>query len=83
MDNIYGEIKEVHNKISETQTDINEIKITLSVNTQSLLDHMKRSDLLEVKMTGLEKMFIQLQGAGKLLGFILLVVSIVVAIKGL
>ena len=67
----------------EIKEDIGEIKITLSVNTQSLLDHMKRSDLLEVKMTGLEKMFIQLQGAGKLLGFILLVVSIIATIKGL
>jgi len=67
----------------EIKEDIGEIKITLSVNTQSLLDHMKRSDLLEVKMTGLEKMFIQLQGAGKLLGFILLVVSIVATIKGI
>ena len=67
----------------EIKEDIGEIKITLSVNTQSLLDHMKRSDMLEVKMTGLEKMFIQLQGAGKLLGFILLVVSIVAAIKGI
>ena len=67
----------------EIKEDIGEIKITLSVNTQSLLDHMKRSDLLETKMSSLEKMFIQLQGAGKLLGFILLVVSIIATIKGL
>jgi hypothetical protein len=37
-------------KIDEIQRDIADIKTTLAVNTVSLQQHMKRTDLLETKV---------------------------------
>jgi hypothetical protein len=37
-------------KIDEIQRDIADIKVTLAVNTVSLQDHMKRTELLETKI---------------------------------
>jgi hypothetical protein len=37
-------------KIDEIQRDVSEIKTTLAVNTESLKQHMRRTDLLESKV---------------------------------
>ncbi len=58
---------------------------TLALNTQSLIQHMKRSDLLEQKIEPIERHVEQVRGAGKLLGILALlstIVSIYLVFKG-
>lgn len=63
--------------ISET---INNINVTLAVNTDQLTQHIKRTNLLEAQIQPLKKHVNMVEGGFKALGFISLLLGIAVAI---
>lgn len=52
---------------------------TLALNTQSLIEHAKRTDILEKKLEPVEQHVEQVRGAGKLIGILALVATILTA----
>lgn len=44
----------VREKLEELSTNVGEIKVTLALNTQSLTEHMRRTELLEKRVAPLE-----------------------------
>ena len=68
MDN---EIKE---DLKVIRSDVSEIKTTLAVNTESLIQHMRRTDVSERRLEKLEYVFIGLAVVGVLGGVIKLLI---------
>lgn len=58
----------IHEKLDRIQADIVEIKITMSENTGSLKEHMRRTDILEREMKPLSKHVAMVNGAMKASG---------------
>lgn len=56
--------------LEEVRKDIGEMKITLALNTQSLEEHIKRTDLLEKQVSLLDKDVTKLRGFFSVLGWI-------------
>lgn len=53
--------------VIDIQKDVKEIEKIMSRNTVSLEEHIRRTNLLEQKMSNVEKHVNMVQGAGKLL----------------
>ena len=68
MDN---EIKE---DLKAIRSDVTEIKVILAVNTESLIQHMRRTDVSERRLEKLEYVFIGLAVVGVLGGVIKLLI---------
>lgn len=56
--------------LEEVRKDIGEMKITLALNTQSLEEHIKRTNLLEEQVSALDKDVTKLRGFFSILGWI-------------
>jgi hypothetical protein len=62
--------QEVKDDIKAIRSDVTEIKVTLAVNTESLVQHVKRTDLAERRLEKLEQLLIGLAVAAVLGGII-------------
>jgi len=56
--------------IEGIREDTNEMKITLAINTQSLEEHVKRTNILQEKVEQLDKDVTKLRGFFSILGWI-------------
>lgn len=56
------ELKEIRDDVKEIRNDIGDIKITMARNTDSLEYHIRRTDILESKVTEVDKHIIVVQG---------------------
>ena len=70
-------------KLEEISKDIGDIKIILAVNTQSLQQHMRRSDALEEIVLVLNKKATMVEGILKFLGIVGVLLGIAMAVRGL
>ena len=69
--------------VSDIKVSIAKIEVHLARNTDSLVEHMKRSDMLEKKLEPVEKHVYYVHGALKLVGFISLLLGIILGLKSL
>ena len=65
----------IENKLDDIKDDINEIKITLSENTISLVEHMRRTKQLEERVEPIERRHIELMGSIKVFGWFIASIS--------
>jgi prefoldin subunit 5 len=67
-------------KIDKITDKLHAVDVTLATNTSSLVEHVKRCDLLEEKMVPVEKHVWMVNGALKLIGLASILVGIVVGL---
>lgn len=70
----------IENKIDKIHDRINAIDVTLAQQHESLVHHIKRTDLLENKIAPIEKQLILWQGAGKLVSWIAVIAAAIAGI---
>jgi len=69
---MHDEIKE---DLRAIRHDVGEIKITLAVNTESLVHHLKRTEISERRLEKLEAVLIGIAAVGVLGGVVKLLIS--------
>ena len=73
----------IEGKIDKISEDLTEIKITLATNTASLVEHIRRTNLLEDEIKPIKKHVVQVQGVLRFIGLVSLLVTIAVGFKKL
>ncbi len=76
-DRILQQLDRIEDKITVVDQRINSIDITLAAQHSQLVEHIKRTAILERELKPVNKHVQQMQGAGKLLGLLALIASIV------
>jgi len=72
-------LDEIKKDISLIKSSIVKIDKTLAINTKSLEEHMRRTELLEKELKPVTRHVLYMQGAGKLIFMLSLLASIVAA----
>ncbi len=67
----------IHDKLDRIEQRLNNIDVTLAVNTESLKEHIKRTNLLEAAMEPIKAHVNRVDGALRFLGIVSLIVAIV------
>lgn len=65
---------EIKEDLKAIRSDVSEIKTTLAVNTESLIQHMRRTEVSERRLEKLEYVFVGLAVVGVLGGVIKLLI---------
>jgi hypothetical protein len=73
----------MESKIDKIDERLDSIDKTLAVNTESLKEHMRRTEMLENTVIPIKTHVNQLQGGIKLLGIISLILGIVLSLYNL
>lgn len=66
--------------VEEIRKDVGDMKVTLAVNTQSLEEHIRRTDLLEKQVKALDQDVTKLRGFFSIMGWIVGVAATVLTI---
>lgn len=74
-------LERIENKLDDTNEHLSAIDKTLAAQHVSLVEHIKRSDMLEKKLAPVEKHVAMVEGALKLIGVLATIAAIVEAIK--
>lgn len=69
-------LERIEKKLDDSNEHLASIDVTLGAQHQSLVYHIKRSDMLEAKIVPIEKHVAMMNGALKLLGVIATMVGI-------
>lgn len=72
-----SKLDKIDNKIDKLQDKLASIDATLAAQHESLRIHIKRTDLLEMKMEPLERHVISMKSLGRLLVYLSLAATIV------
>lgn len=82
-------LERLEDKVDKISDTLNKINVTLEVNTQSLVHHIKRTDLLQAEVKQLdndlepfERHLIRVESVFKILGVVSLLAGIWKLIKG-
>jgi hypothetical protein len=70
-------LKRLETKIDQIGDKMSSIDITLAVLTESVVHHVKRTDILEAKIEPLDKHVAMVNGALKALGVIALILGLI------
>lgn len=70
----------LHEKIDKIHDRLGAIDITLARNTDSLVEHVRRTELLEDSLKPIQKHVSHAEGALKLVGFLSILAGITLAI---
>lgn len=79
LDKLDDKIDKIEDKMSEQSVVLGKQEITLSLNTESLQEHIRRTNILEEKVALVEHHVTRVETIGKTIGKIAAVLSIVVS----
>jgi len=78
--NLEEKVDKVDEKLDKIVEKISSIDVTLAVNTESLVQHIKRTNLLEEQLRPVSKHVAMMEGAFKVIGILASVAAFAVGI---
>lgn len=82
MDHISKALDRIETKIDRLDERQDKADITLTAQHASLVEHVRRTNLLEAKLEPVEKHVAMMQGAIKLIGLVAIIAEIYHYVKG-
>lgn len=70
LNHIEEKVEKLDEKLDKVSERLNSIDITLAVNTESLVEHIKRTNLLEAELKPVSKHVIMMETGFKIVGII-------------